>query len=111
MDPNKKMSKINEDNNNPTHEDQASAKYIKLNIKNQEGEVVFFKVGRHTRFRKLINAYCDRESEGLVIYAFLFNGRRIRPEQTPDELHMEDGDGIDAMKHRVGGGWAKDRHT
>lgn len=35
--------------------------------------------------------------------AFLFDGRRLRGEQTPDELEMEDGDEIDAMLHQTGG--------
>ncbi|MFS8008191.1 putative Ubiquitin-like domain superfamily [Helianthus anomalus] len=34
--------------------------------------------------------------------AFLFDGRRLRAEQAPDE--MEEGDEIDAMLHQTGGG-------
>lgn len=81
-----------------------------------------------------MNAYCDRQSVDLNSIAFLFDGRRLRAEQTPEEvlssfhmcsqintqkafshffslrclcnqqLEMEDGDEIDAMLHQTGGG-------
>lgn len=36
-----------------------------------------------------MNAYCDRQSVDLNSIAFLFDGRRLRAEQTPDEvLHL-----------------------
>ena len=34
---------------------------------------------------------------------FLFDGNRLRDNQTPDELEMEDDDVIDAMLFQVGG--------
>ncbi|QCE11530.1 small ubiquitin-related modifier [Vigna unguiculata] len=52
-----------------------------------------------------MNAYCDRQSVDFSSIAFLFDGRRLRAEQTPDELEMEDGDEIDAMLHQTGGGY------
>lgn len=80
-----------------------------------------------------MNAYCDRQSVDFNAIAFLFDGRRLRVEQTPDEvspdspppltptqcihkftdtqwsvlqLEMEDGDEIDAMLHQTGGATA-----
>lgn len=81
-----------------------------------------------------MNAYCDRQSVDFNSIAFLFDGRRLRGEQTPDEVYltlfilsllqifcfsnvlnsrssilqldMEDGDEIDAMLHQTGGGGA-----
>ncbi|KAH7546779.1 hypothetical protein FEM48_Zijuj01G0237500 [Ziziphus jujuba var. spinosa] len=55
------------------------------------------------QLKKLMNAYCDRQSVEFNSIAFLFDGRRLRAEQTPDELEMEDGDEIDAMLHQTGG--------
>ncbi|XP_028797127.1 small ubiquitin-related modifier 1-like [Neltuma alba] len=77
--------------------------HINLKVKSQEGEEVFFKIKKGTPLRKLINAYCDRTSKSPESVAFLFDGRRIRPEQTPHDLDMEDGDEIDAMLHQTGG--------
>lgn len=33
-----------------------------------------------------MNAYCDRQSVDMNAIAFLFDGRRLRGEQTPDEV-------------------------
>lgn len=35
-----------------------------------------------------MNAYCDRQSVDLNSIAFLFDGRRLRAEQTPDEVTL-----------------------
>ncbi|KAJ4790968.1 Small ubiquitin-related modifier [Rhynchospora pubera] len=77
--------------------------HINLKVKGQDGNEVFFRIKRSTQLRKLMNAYCDRQSVDFNAIAFLFDGRRLRGEQTPDELEMEDGDEIDAMLHQTGG--------
>ncbi|XP_041004702.1 small ubiquitin-related modifier 1-like [Juglans microcarpa x Juglans regia] len=78
--------------------------HINLKVKGQDGNEVFFRIKRSTQLRKLMTAYCDRQSVEFNSIAFLFDGRRLRAEQTPDELEMEDGDEIDAMLHQTGGG-------
>jgi len=35
-----------------------------------------------------MNAYCDRQSVDFNSIAFLFDGRRLRAEQTPDEVFV-----------------------
>ncbi|KAH0650872.1 hypothetical protein KY290_031709 [Solanum tuberosum] len=77
--------------------------HINLKVKSQDGNEVFFRIKRSTQLKKLMNAYCDRQSVDFNSIAFLFDGRRLRGEQTPDELEMEDGDEIDAMLHQTGG--------
>ncbi|KAM3320835.1 hypothetical protein P3S67_008037 [Capsicum chacoense] len=77
--------------------------HINLKVKTQDGNEVFFRIKRSTKLKKLMNAYCDRKSMNFNAIAFLFDGRRLRAEQTPDELDMEDGDEIDAMLHQTGG--------
>ncbi|XP_035817344.1 small ubiquitin-related modifier 1 isoform X1 [Zea mays] len=71
--------------------------------RSEDGNEVFFRIKRSTQLKKLMNAYCDRQSVDMNAIAFLFDGRRLRGEQTPDELEMEDGDEIDAMLHQTGG--------
>ncbi|KAL9254323.1 Small ubiquitin-related modifier 2-like protein [Drosera capensis] len=80
-----------------------SAAHINLKVKGQDGNEVFFRIKRGTQLKKLMNAYCDRSSVEFNSIAFLFDGRRLRPDQTPDDLEMEDGDEIDAMLHQTGG--------
>lgn len=83
--------------------DAAGAGHINLKVKGQDGNEVFFRIKRSTQLKKLMNAYCDRQSYEFNSIAFLFDGRRLRPDQTPDDLEMEDGDEIDAMLHQTGG--------
>ncbi|KAK2984031.1 hypothetical protein RJ640_001192 [Escallonia rubra] len=45
---------------------------------------VFFRIKSSTPLKKLMNAYCDRLEMASI--AFLFDGRRLRAEQTPHEL-------------------------
>ncbi|KAJ0715768.1 putative Ubiquitin-like domain-containing protein [Helianthus annuus] len=91
----------NEEDKKPGTGDAA---HINLKVKGQDGNEVFFRIKRSTQLKKLMNAYCDRQSVELKSIAFLFDGRRLRGEQTPDELEMEEGDEIDAMLHQTGGG-------
>ncbi|KAG7012013.1 Small ubiquitin-related modifier 1 [Cucurbita argyrosperma subsp. argyrosperma] len=49
-------------------------------------------------------AYCKRQAMELRTIAFLLDGHAIAGNQTADELGMEDGNEIDAMKHHGGGG-------
>lgn len=80
-----------------------SATCINVMLLVQDGNEVFFRIKRSTQLKKLMNAYCDRQSVDINSIAFLFDGRRLRGEQSPDELEMEDGDEIDAMLHQTGG--------
>jgi small ubiquitin-related modifier len=77
--------------------------HINLTVKNQDGSEMHFKIKRNTKLDKLMNVYCQRQSIARTAIRFLFDGQQIQPDQTPDELHMEDGDAIDAMMHQVGG--------
>jgi small ubiquitin-related modifier len=49
---------------------------------------VFFRIKRSTQLKKLMNAYCDRQSVDMNAIAFLFDGRWLRGEQTPDEVRV-----------------------
>jgi len=80
-----------------------AGQHINLKVKGQDGGEVFFRIKSTATLRKLMNAYCDRQSVDPSSIAFLFDGRRLRADQTPAELDMEDGDEIDAMLHQTGG--------
>ncbi|WVY93584.1 hypothetical protein V8G54_032672 [Vigna mungo] len=67
------------------------------NNNNNEEDKKPSKLGTH------INLKVKGQSVDFDYFTFLFDGRRLRAEQTPDELEMEDGDEIDAMLHQTGG--------
>ncbi|KAE9446089.1 hypothetical protein C3L33_22080, partial [Rhododendron williamsianum] len=73
----------------------------------EEGNEVFFRIKNNTQLKKLMTAYCERQSLDAKAIVFLFDGHRIKAEQTPEQLGMEDGDEIDAMLHQTGGGFGE----
>jgi len=97
---------MSDDNTAPTtgeEEKKPAGDHINLKVKGQDGNEVFFRIKKSTTLKKLMTAYCDRQSVDLGSIAFLFDGQRLRPDQSPEELDMEDGDEIDAMLHQTGG--------
>ncbi|CAL5353670.1 unnamed protein product [Camellia sinensis] len=91
----------------PNMADQSQSNQLNIKVKNQvrqEGNEVYFRIKRNTQLCKLMTAYCDRQSLDPKSIVFLFDGRRIHAEQTPDQLGMEDCDEVDAMLHQTGGG-------
>lgn len=72
-------------------------------MKAQDGNEVYFKVKRTTKLKKLMDAYCARVGKEPGSVRFLFDGERIQPDATPEQLEMEDEDEIDAMVEQTGG--------
>ncbi|CAO3651319.1 unnamed protein product [Cunninghamella echinulata] len=50
-----------------------------------------------------MDAYCDRQGKSSGFVRFLYDGGRLLPTNTPEELDMEDGDSIDVMIEQIGG--------
>ncbi|XP_054794136.1 small ubiquitin-related modifier 1-like isoform X2 [Prosopis cineraria] len=88
-------------NTQQLEEKKPNDQFAHINLK--DGDEVFFKIKRSTQLKKLMNAYCERQSVDFNAIVFLFDGQIIKGEQTPHELEMEDGDEIDAMSHQIGG--------
>lgn len=84
-------------------EEKKDTDHINLKVVGQDGAEVFFKIKKHTSLKRLIDAYCQRQGVSSTAIRFLFDGRRIQPDQTPKDLGMEDGDIIDAMLFQTGG--------
>lgn len=54
----------------------------------QDGGEVYFKIKRSTQLKKLMDAYCDRQSISPNSIRFLYDGQRIRDDQTPDLVRI-----------------------
>jgi len=76
---------------------------INLKVVTQDGNEIFFKCKQTTPLQKLMNAFCNRQGVSMQSVRFLFDGQRLREQQTPAELDMEDGDVIDVMVEQMGG--------
>ena len=55
------------------------------------------------RARHPSQAFCTRNGVATTAVRFLFDGNRINPSQTPEDLEMEDNDVIDVMVEQQGG--------
>merc|ERR1712190_163162 len=88
-------------------EEKASAsgsaqEHLNIKVKQDDSEIIF-KIKKTTPLKKLMNAYCSRQNLDQGQMVFLYDGERISPENTPEQLGMEDNDEIDAMIHQIGG--------
>ncbi|OEH80585.1 ubiquitin-like protein smt3 [Cyclospora cayetanensis] len=88
------MSEDKKDGDNPEKE------HMQL----KDGSEVYFKIKRRTKLEKLMTAYCNRLGQSIDSVRFLYDGERVKPEKTPMDLGIEDGDVIDAMVQQTGGG-------
>ncbi|KAJ3486099.1 hypothetical protein NLI96_g4501 [Meripilus lineatus] len=76
----------------------------KLNITVEfEKQACTVKVKATTPFRKIFEAAGKRFNKEANTFKFFYDGRRLRPEETPADHDMEDGDVIDAHLEQLGG--------
>ncbi|KAI0527139.1 hypothetical protein KFK09_002737 [Dendrobium nobile] len=88
---------------NPKRLEIVEVSHINLTVKGQRGNEQTFRIKHTTKLKRLMDAYCYRQSENINAVVFLYDGRRLRGDETPESLKMEDGDEIDAMLHQTGG--------
>ena len=84
-----------------TDERQKVDQQINLKLVGPANVEVHFRVRKTTALRQIMSAYWERRGQDVDAFIFLFDADMIRPEQTPEELKMEDGDSIDAMVKQV----------
>ncbi|KAI9362601.1 ubiquitin-related domain-containing protein [Pilaira anomala] len=84
-------------------EGATGVEHINLKVVGSDTNEVFFKIKRSTQLRKLMDAYCERQGKQPGSVRFLYDGTRVLPQDTPNELDMEDGDSIDVMVEQIGG--------
>lgn len=67
--------------------DKETAPTEHLNIKvTDNNNEVFFKIKRSTQLKKLMDAFCERQGKQPSTVRFLFDGTRVRPEDSPDTV-------------------------
>merc|ERR1712207_35670 len=69
----------------------SSSEHLNIKVKQDDSEIVF-KIKKSTPLKKLMSAYCQRNSLDQSQIVFLYEGQRIVAENTPDALGMEDGE-------------------
>lgn len=77
---------------------------VHLNIKVTDGSSeVFFKINRKTQMSKLMKAFCGRQGKELETVRFLYDGTRVQPGDTPNDLDLQDGDYLEVHQEQIGG--------
>lgn len=82
--------------------DIKSETHINLKVSDGSSEI-FFKIKRTTPLRRLMEAFAKRQGKEMDSLRFLYDGVRLQPDQTPDDLDMEDNDIIEAHREQIGG--------
>lgn len=60
-----------------------------LNIKvTDNNNEVFFKIKRTTPLKKLMDAFCERQGKQPSTVRFLFDGTRVRPDDSPESVRI-----------------------
>lgn len=90
------------DNEQPKEEKPDSGTHINLKVSDGSAEI-FFKIKRSTPMKRLMEAFCKRQGKDLSSLRFLIDGTRVSPDNTPDDLDLEDGDTIEAHREQTGG--------
>lgn len=75
----------------------------------QSSQVVF-KVKKTTKFEKILNAFCQKKAVDISQVRFVFDGTRINPSMTPEDMDMEDGDTV-SWNEWIGSMQESCRHT
>jgi small ubiquitin-related modifier len=75
------------DSGTPGQGDGVPAPVEHLNIKvTDNNNEVFFKIKRTTPLKKLMDAFCERQGKQPSTVRFLFDGTRVRPEDSPETV-------------------------
>lgn len=80
---------------------------VNLRVVTQSGEELSFKLKSNTKLGKLMEAFCKRKGCRTADMRFMFDGKRIAPQNTVTSMEMEDGDVIDVHTEMVGGAQIK----
>ncbi|KAI6888356.1 hypothetical protein KC360_g959 [Hortaea werneckii] len=81
----------------------AQPEQLTLKFRDMNGFSIDFKLKPVTKLGKAMTAFSARMEKDPKELRFLSEGRRVLPEQTPSDLDLEDGDGIDVHMEQIGG--------
>ena len=65
---------------------------LSIKVRDQQNGEVVFKVKRSTRFKRVLDAFCNKKSWDSAQVRFAYEGQRVQEDMTPDDLGMENND-------------------
>jgi len=78
------------------------ARFLTICLKDQTGEVTFFKVKSTTKMELVFNTYAARKGVRASALRFLLVGERVNPDHTPDSLQLQNEDQINVLLEQQG---------
>ncbi|MCL7051199.1 hypothetical protein MKW94_007469 [Papaver nudicaule] len=83
----------------------AQAGFVNVVLKySLDGTELFFKIKPDLKLSRVMAAFCERKELDCRYLLFLYDGKKINSNHTPDKLQMKEGDIIDVMQRSNGGG-------
>ncbi len=80
----------------------ASRPYVNVKLRGND-VVVSFKVAPTATVFKLANAYCQHTKADPLACRYIFEGRRLKMDETVESIGMNEDDEIDVMISQMGG--------
>ncbi|PKK69458.1 SUMO-1-like protein, partial [Rhizophagus irregularis] len=68
---------------------ESTDSFINLKVQDYVKSEFIYKVKKTKPLNKLKQVHCDRNGLNIEIMRFLFDGKRIKDNDTPDSLEME----------------------
>jgi small ubiquitin-related modifier len=91
------------DNNGQPPQEDKKSDHINIRVVSQDKGEVYFKIRKTTPLRKLMTAYCEKQGIALNSTRFMFDDKRLNPEHTAEQAHLENDDLIEAFHEQQGG--------
>ncbi|PHU11876.1 hypothetical protein BC332_18806 [Capsicum chinense] len=77
---------------------------IKVETQGEDDDFLFFKIRRDVPLQNLMFGFCERRNLRYKEVRFIYDGKRVDPKQTANDLEMEDEDCISVFLEQLGGG-------
>ena len=84
-------------------EEDRQVDFVMINVRMQNGSVTKFRMRGGSPMLKLMEAFCARHNLLRDQIRFLYDGVRVRDDETADSLDMDDEDTVDVFLLQVGG--------
>jgi hypothetical protein len=75
---------------------------LNIRVRDANGRAEYFTVKPTTPLERIINAWSTRVGVCAASVRFMFDGSRVRSDQTPADIGMEDGDQLDCRLEQQG---------
>jgi len=72
---------------------------ITISVKTQDNNLTFLTLKKETRFERVFQVFHKKHG---MHFRFIFNGALLKPNKTPQDIQMEDGDTIHALMQQTG---------